>query len=262
MNVLRSFALLSLLATMVVAGSLDSLVLEPSVTVKANYGTGSGVVFVRGDRCFVLTAGHVVASLRHVVTRLDKREGRERKEERFDDASIVQVLYQEGRKVGKVEFDAKVIAYSDAEDGEDLALLEIRKRAFVTRGARFAKDTKPLAIGTRIYHCGSLQGELGSNSLTDGIISRVGRVFKNKVYDQTNATAFPGSSGGGVFTEDGEYVGMITRGAGETFNLFIPARRIKSWLEKEGLLWVVDPSLPIPKESESEGDKGKAKEDH
>ncbi len=262
MKVLQLLLPLLLFAAVTTAGSLDFSVLEPSVTVKASYGTGSGVVFVRDDRCFVLTAGHVVASLRHVVTKLDKKEGRERKEERFDDASIVQVLYQEGRKVGKVEFDAKVIAYSDAEDGEDLALLEIRKRAFVTRGAKFTKDVKPLAIGTRIYHCGSLQGELGSNSLTDGIISRIGRVVKNKVYDQTNATAFPGSSGGGVFTEGGEYIGMITRGAGETFNLFIPARRIRSWLEREDLLWVIDSSLPIPKESKGESDKDKTKKDH
>jgi len=225
------------------AGALEGRILDPSVTIRAGYGTGSGVVFTRGEANYILTAAHVVASLRTVKTRLEG--GREVKFEHFADAQVVKVLYEGARKVGKLEMDARVVAYSDAEDGEDLALLEVRKRAFVPSTAVFRPSDAPVAIGTRIYHCGSLQGEMGSNSLTDGIISRVGRVLEGKVYDQSNATAFPGSSGGGVFTEDGEYIGMITRGAGEGFNLFVPARRIRAWLESVGCRWAIDPSLPV-----------------
>lgn len=240
----RSIAVLWLLAACACAGTLESRVLAPSVTVSAGQGTGSGVIFVRGERCFVLTAAHVVAGLRDVVMKLEG--GQEKKYETFKDAAVAVILYEGDRKVGKVEMDAEVLAYSDDKDGEDLALLEIRKRAFIKEAGIFRADDNAMPIGTRLYHCGSLQGEMGSNSLTDGIISRVGRVWQGKVFEQSSVTAFPGSSGGGVFTEGGEYIGMITRGAGETFNLFIPTRRIRAWLRVIKYDWVVNPELPVP----------------
>ena len=234
-------------------GTLEQRILAPSVTVSAGSGTGSGVIFTRGDRCFVLTAGHVVAPLREVVTKLEA--GIEKKYEKFKDASVVVVLYEKDRKVGKVEMDAEILAYSSTDDGEDLALLEVRKKAFIKETAVFHLEDSAVSIGTRLYHCGSLQGEMGSNSLTNGIVSRVGRLYNGKLYDQSSVTAFPGSSGGGVFTEDGVYVGMITRGAGETFNLFIPSRRIVEWLKTTNLLWVVDPKLAIPSPAEAPKEK-------
>jgi len=237
-------ACLWLCVSLALGGIIEQRVLAPSVTVSCGYGTGSGVIFTRGDRCFVLTAGHVVAGLREVVTK--HAAATEKKYESFKDAAIAVILYEGDRKVGKVEMDAEVLAYSEATNAEDLALLEIRKKAFIQETAVFKSDDAAVPIGVPIYHCGSLQGELGSNSLTNGIISRVGRVVAGKVFDQSTATAFRGSSGGGVFTEGGEYVGMITLGAGETFNLFIPSRRILVWLKAVGYEWVVRPALPIP----------------
>ena len=71
-------------------------------------------------------------------------------------------------------------------------------------------------------------------------MSQVGRVLDlgsggGTVFDQTTVTAFPGSSGGGVFLTDGKYVGMLVRGAGETFNLIVPVRRMP--LHARGFLW-------------------------
>lgn len=239
-----------LLVGMALGAGLEETVLAPSVTIKAGFAQGSGVIFTRDERCFVLTAGHVVKGLRTVKTRL--KDGKDEKYVHFKDASIFVVQYQDNRKVGSSTIDCQVLAYSDADDGEDLAMLEVRKRSFMTATARFADAGYVAPIGTRVYHCGSLHGELGSSSLTDGIVSRLGRVHEGKVYDQTSVSAVPGSSGGGVFAEDGTYVGMITRGAGETFNLMVPARRIREWLEAEELLWVVDPERqePSPKKDE------------
>jgi len=58
--------------------------------------------------------------------------------------------------------------------------------------------------------------------------------FDDEVFDQTSAPASPGSSGGGIFSREGEHLGMVTLGAGETFVLFVPARRIAAWLEAKG----------------------------
>ena len=70
------------------------------------------------------------------------------------------------------------------------------------------------------------------------------------VYDQSNCGVFPGSSGGGVFRKsNGAYVGMIVRGSGETFNLYVPLRRIRSWAERVGVQFVLDDAVAVPSES-------------
>lgn len=221
-----------------------------SVTLNTGTSEGSGVVIKRGDKNFVLTAGHVIDNLRKTRSVIDPKTGTERKVVEFDDANIIQTLYEDGRKVGKIEMLARVISFSDAENGEDLAVLLIAKKNFINASAVFYSDKDPTPVGSELYHVGSLQGQLGSNSVTTGIISQVGRLFQNKLYDQTSCPAFPGSSGGGVFLKDGRYVGMLVRGGGETFNLIVPVRRIKAWTEKMGLQFILDPNLPVPSDED------------
>ena len=69
----------------------------------------------------------------------------------------------------------------------------------------FYPSNDPIPVGTELYHVGSLLGQVGSNSMTRGIMSKVGRVLElgtgdGVVFDQTSAPAFPGSSGGGIFS--------------------------------------------------------------
>ena len=114
--------------------------------------------------------------------------------------------------------------------------------------AEFYLDEKEkiIPIGTRLFHVGSLLGQMGANSMTTGIVSQVGRTMGKVEFDQTTVTAFPGSSGGGVFLQNGSYVGMLVRGAGENFNLIVPIRRIKDWAEKNKVLWAIDPAVALP----------------
>ena len=239
-----------------VSGYLQSI----SVTVTAKGGAGSGVVFTRevkdGDKTkkvnFVWTAAHVLESLRSIRTFVDS-EGHVKKTVEFQDAEIKKKIMEGGRTMGQLALDAKVVKYSDAKTGEDLALLMIRKADFVQDSLKFYVDDegKGLPLGSQLFHVGSLLGEDGSNSMTTGIMSQVGRTVSlsggpKVLFDQTTVTAFPGSSGGGVFSTDGRYTGMLVRGAGETFNLIVPVRRIKKWAEKENLLWAMDPSAKAP----------------
>ena len=238
---------------------------DVSVTVKSGSGEGSGVIITRevsvGDNKrekinFVWTAGHVVDNLRAVRTIIE--DGKPKQVVEFRDAQVVKELIENGRRVGELKMDAKVIKYSDATNGEDLALLMIRKKGFIDKTIEFhINEDKPVPIGTELYHVGSLLGQTGSNSMTRGIMSQVGRVLNlgsgdGVIFDQTTVTAFPGSSGGGVFLTErsgedkSKYVGMLVRGAGETFNLIVPVRRMRDWAKDNDVLWAIDANLETP----------------
>jgi len=225
-----------------------------SVTIRSegrySKSEGSGVLITRNIGkevvTFVWTCGHVVDNLRNVRTVIE--DGTSQKLVEFDDVRIIKELVEDGRRVGEINMDATVIKYSDADDGEDLALLMVRAKDYGKASARFdITDKKRIVpIGTELFHVGSLLGQMGSNSMTSGIVSQVGRIYGKVEFDQTTVTAFPGSSGGGVYLKDGTYVGMIVRGAGEGFNLMVPVRRMVRWAEKHNIMWALDNTIEAP----------------
>ena len=74
------------------------------------------------------------------------KNGQTKKVVEFKDAQIVQELVENGRKVGEVKMDCKVIRYSDADEGEDLALLMVRKKGFVKPSAEFYLGDEILSL--------------------------------------------------------------------------------------------------------------------
>ena len=234
-----------------------------SVTIRAegewSAGEGSGVIFTRKDKegnlvNLVWTAAHVIDNLRS--ERKVLVDGAPRTLVEFKDPIIIKEIRQNGRTVGRLQMDAEVLKYSESEKGHDLALLRVRKFNFVTDSVTFYLDDSIPALGTDLLHVGSLLGQMGANSMTDGIYSQHGRVIKslNKhIFDQTTCTAFPGSSGGGVFLKhDGNarYVGMLVRGAGEGFNLIVPVRRMTDYCKKHKIMWALDAKVAMPTEDE------------
>ncbi len=263
-----SLVLFLLAASASQAFAIDNLytkLQDVSVTVNTGSSEGSGVIITRELTTspgkietvnFVWTAGHVIDNLRSVRTIIGP-DGSSKKIIEFKDAKIIKELTENGRKVGELTMTAKVIKYSDAEDGEDLALLLVRKKHFIKTGAEFYKGSDPVPIGTELYHVGSLLGQGGHNSMTRGILSQVGRVLDlgagdGVVFDQTTVTAFPGSSGGGIWLSErsgdnaGQYVGMLVRGAGETFNLIVPVRRMRLWADTHHIQWAIDADVKMP----------------
>lgn len=227
---------------------------DASVTVKAGNSQGSGVLVTRtieGQKLtFVLTAGHVIAGLKK--NRTITTDGTEKKVVEFDDVGIVQEFQESGRRVGETNIICRVLRYSDAELGEDLAVMQVRKSNFTDATTDFYLDEAIPPIGTELYHVGSLKGQFGSNSLTTGVIAQTGRVIDlagggGVVFDQTTATAFPGSSGGGVYLKaDGRHVGVLVRGAGEGFNFIVPSRRLNGWCKEVGVEWLVNSKAKLP----------------
>lgn len=225
---------------------------DASVTIRAGGAQGSGVLFTRGDRTYVWTAAHVIDGCRVVRTVIVN--GVEKTLVEFRDVSIVQEFRQEGRRIGESSMECRVIRYSDSEQGDDLALLEVRKKNFSTATVQFYDGAIP-EIGTELLHVGSLLGQFGSNSLTTGVYSQIGRVLdigtRGTIFDQTTVTAFPGSSGGGVFLkENGQYVGMLVRGSGEQFNFIVPVRRLREWAVRAQVEWAINLKVPVPSEAE------------
>ena len=232
-----------------------------SVTIRSegefSNGEGSGVIFSRKDKDgnlvnLVWTAAHVIDNLRS--TREVLVGGAKKTIVEFKDPMVVKEIRQNGRTVGRLQMDAEVLKYSDADDGHDLALLKVRKFNFVTDTVTFYLDKEIPKLGTDLLHVGSLLGQMGANSMTDGIYSQHGRLIKslNKfVFDQTTCTAFPGSSGGGVYLKsDARYVGMLVRGAGEGFNLIVPVRRLQDYCEKHKIMWALDPKVAMPSDDD------------
>lgn len=221
-----------------------------SVTIRASArggrgAEGSGVFKVTKDgQVWIWTCGHLIQHVREV-----RKTDSGKTVTDFNDVQIIRVLTENGRKVGEMNFDAEVIRYSDAERGDDLALLRLRSKEYrPPQSVQFYLDKKIPAIGTRLLHCGSLLGQLGSTSVTNGIVSQQGRVlFNSTIFDQTNAACFPGSSGGIICLEnDGRYVGMLVRGAGETFGLYVPIRRMRDWSRRVGVEFALDDSIAVP----------------
>ena len=234
-----------------------------SVTIRAesseSSGEGSGVIFTRKDSNnntinLVWTAAHVVDNLRS--ERQVLVNGVRKTIIEFKDPVIIKEIRQDGRIVGSLQMDAEVLKYSDSENGHDLALLKIRKFNFISDSVSFYLEKDILPLGTDLLHVGSLLGQMGANSMTDGIYSQHGRIIKDLnsfVFDQTTCIAFRGSSGGGIFLKNDDrvrYVGMLVRGAGQGFNLIVPIRRMVQFCEKNDIMWALDSSLKMPDEKD------------
>ncbi|MBI1914095.1 MAG: trypsin-like peptidase domain-containing protein [Planctomycetes bacterium] len=225
-----------------------------SVTIRTPQGEGSGVLRRTKDgTTWVWTAAHVVENLRKTRQVINPKTGSPKTVVAFDDAKVLKLLIENGRTVGRIELDAEVIRYSDASHGEDLAVLRIRKKQFVDAGVNFYLEKDLPARGTELYHCGSLLGEFGASSLTQGIVSQYGRLIDGKVYDQVSTPSFPGSSGGGVYLKaDGRLIGLLVRGTPGGFSLIVPVRRMEAWAKKAKVEWAIRDNVPLPGREELE----------
>lgn len=223
---------------------------------------GSGTIFltnVEGKQAaFIITAHHVVVGLREVTSVIGP-DGDTKKAIRYRDAQITQEQVEAGRTVGEVKYDAKVI---NVDPKRDVALLRVRKGDFTNSGATFHLGTQIPSAGTEIYHCGAPGGKEtgGTCSLTSGIISRIGvRIpgfgggSEHGIFDQTDAAALGGSSGGMVaLKSNGQWIGMITLGlqSGDSFHWIVPARSVSVWANEVKVAWLLDSSLDRPTEDD------------
>lgn len=198
---------------------------------------GSGMTIKAPDASYVLTAAHVVSPFRY--TEYEATEP----VTKFKPLTVVRYLYKGGKQIGRAGVTAHVIRYSDAEAGEDLALLQLEDKSFATHSVKFYRYDRSAPVGTEVYHCGCLKMKGYMITLTSGIISAHDREVEgvDVLFDQTDAIVYPGSSGGGLFDKKtGECVGMVARSAAVGLSIFVPSYRIVKWANDNKLDFIID----------------------
>jgi tetratricopeptide (TPR) repeat protein len=130
-------------------------------------------------------------------------------------------------RIGDKEYPA-TLRYSDWDrDVCSLSVVEMNVPPAVIG------STKALKVGTKVYAIGAPKGL--ALSLSDGIVSNL-REVKGGRYIQTTAAISPGSSGGGLFDEDGALVGLTTfyLADGQNLNFAIPIEWVTELPKRTG----------------------------
>ena len=186
--------------------------------VPAPYGNGSGTMVNRFGHTYVLTAAHVVQVALEAVT---------------NDLDRAYVTVYKGTN----KWEAYVI---NCDRHQDLALLRIVGTNVPGVSIKFFNPRLIPPIGTKLLHVGNLLGQY-PRSYSEGVLAGLGGPAPedpHNEYDQTTVTDYPGSSGGGVFTADGRYAGMILQWDGPGINFICPVRRMVEWADQNDLLWL------------------------
>ncbi|MDR2655692.1 MAG: trypsin-like peptidase domain-containing protein [Oscillospiraceae bacterium] len=162
-------------------------------------GAGSGVILTEDG--YIVTNNHVVRS-----------------------ATTVKVRTFEGK-----EYNAKLIG---VDEQTDLAVIKIE-----TTGLKPVSlaDSSKIQVGQLAVAIGNPLGTLGG-TVTEGIISAKDReiLVENETMTllQTSAAVNPGNSGGGLFDENGQLVGIVNAKSGETnvegLGFAIPSNTVKT----------------------------------
>jgi S1-C subfamily serine protease len=207
-------------------------------------GYGSGIMITRDGTNYVWTCGHVVDD----AIKMENKEvdGKMKLIISFDDILVSQELNEDHAKSIKIS-RAKVIKYSPTMD---LALLKVEQEKFSSIDAKFHLGNEVFYPLTPIYHVGSYLDV--QDSFSEGIISKNNVMNDNDfLLDQTSAVIYPGSSGSGIYLRENlDCIGIVRSAIGENCNYMIPIRFIESWSEKNGVLWALDPSVPVDEDIE------------
>lgn len=217
-----------------------------SVLVVADGSKGSGFCY-RNGRSYIWTAAHVVVYNLVESAAEDPETGEPVKHRSFSKLTLVQHVYKDMVKVGTTERLASVIRYADMDD---LALLVVDDDCWPTSSVTFAPADYRPRLGEAVWHVGSMHGDPGINSLTDGVISAIGRLRENRPYDQMSVPCHPGCSGGGIFRKgDNKCIALlnrtVSRDAGSGSILCRPSRAIREFAVKAKCQWAVDGG-PVP----------------
>jgi serine protease Do len=139
-----------------------------------------------------------------------------------DDAIRIEAKLFDGTRADGVEL-------LEGNEADDLAVLRIEADALpppVVLGSSEAVE-----VGERVVVIGNPIGL--EHTMTDGMIS-ARRMFEGKKYIQMSAPVSPGNSGGPVFNQHGDVIGVtVAKLWGENLNLAIPIDVLKPMIKPE-----------------------------
>lgn len=176
----------------------------------------SGTIISRKDR-LILTAAHCVADAFNTktITETDPKTGevREKKIETSEYLDTWQDRYLDYDVVSSIHYAAKVVT-RDAKT--DVAILQVLDPEWIPKqAAPMSKSAKALKRGQTVYVVGNPAGVLDA-SVTKGIVSNTQRklpIGADKTsYFQVDAAIIGGNSGGAVYDDDGQLIGVVSAG--------------------------------------------------
>lgn len=184
---------------------------ETTAVLAVSVGTGSGVVVHKDG--FIVTAAHVV-----------------------EDAEVIEVQWKDGTTAM-----AQVVTMSRTED---IALI---KAEAVPKGVTVATlgDSDALVPGRRVFAVGAPMGL--EHTLTAGVVSALRsnpeKGFGPRKLVQTDVAINQGNSGGPLFTEAGEVVGIAsfilsTSGGSMGLGFVVPSNTVRRRLFEQALPYV------------------------
>lgn len=137
-------------------------------------------------------------------------------------------------RIGTNLYEASVVDYSDDVKGYDLALLRIWTPNISKASVQFATG-KP-AVGDRVINFSNFYGPAAPNSEAIGNVAYVGRdTGEAHLLDQIACPVYPGSSGGGVYNDAGQCIGLCHARIEECLGTIIPAQDIIRFARSRGL---------------------------
>jgi len=119
-----------------------------------------------------------------------------------------------------------VMSIAAIDKGHDLALVRIQPKKPLR--TLVLGDSNAVAIGDKIFAIGNPLGVF-DYSMTDGLISQVRPLSSDLTILQISAAISPGSSGGPLFNQFGEVIGVTTAiiTQGQAINLAVPANSLR-----------------------------------
>ncbi|MBI4834933.1 MAG: tetratricopeptide repeat protein [Planctomycetes bacterium] len=139
----------------------------------------------------------------------------------IEEAKTIEVKTTGGKTI-----EVENVIYEDSEN--DFAVLKIVAKNLPTVNLG---DSDKVTPGENVYVIGSPQGY--ENSISNGLLSAV-RKWKSKKVLQISAPISHGSSGGPVFNENGEVIGIatLTQENAQNVNFAMPINIIKDYIDE------------------------------
>jgi len=176
------------------------------VVVRSPAGLGSG--FLINKLGYLVTNFHVIMGQKHISVTRFKKSGAELKRIVHDNVRIAAL-----------------------DPFHDLAVLQVKgKLDEPFRPIVFSPEEKT-RVGEKVFVIGNPLGL--ERSVTEGVVSHTARNFGGRLYLQVDASVNPGNSGGPLFNNRGEVIGVINMGVRsmQGLNFAIPIRHVKYILD-------------------------------
>jgi hypothetical protein len=203
------------------ASSLFKVVSGSVVTITTQSGFGSGVI---------VDSSGVIATNLHVVRGDTKATVTLANHDTYDDVEVV-----------------------DVDSRKDIVLLKVK--AFKLPSLSLG-DSEVLSVGNTVFAIGAPKGlEL---TLSEGIVSGLRDFGAGYRVIQTSAAISPGSSGGGLFNDRGELVGITTFQivGGENLNFAVPINYVRGMLATTPKFTLADLATRYPSTSDARTHSG------